>query len=284
MEAEKNSGPLVVTSCRDCCFAVMQGEPGKSTQVSCTLNRLEKFKKLGVSVELPKLFAEDNCDCGSCEEERNSDRYYSIDRYCAARRPVFWANERHPDSLANDVRLELNVKWDAVIFFDSKSTKQELKDTITSLFDQSILPNKIVVISYKSLARPTDLIDAVKTLLAGSGVKWSLDTIVADISELDAIDNGVRFSEAPYYLTCIAGSKLPANYVYLIDKSINDNLWPTLFVPAGSDGNNMFVQRHLHNLVVGNKGEPIQNKVYFFAEEQKCPQVIKTWEQLQSQE
>ena len=123
------------TLCRDCIFAMFDGEE----QSSCNIGRLKKYQDLGVA----ELY----------EDEETNKKFFVIqDRYCMACRNHDWAEKQEDEDYYRLVKEEMKIKYLVIIFYNDN--RDDLENTLTSLVEQEIPPEKIVIIRKPDCEEP----------------------------------------------------------------------------------------------------------------------------------
>lgn len=113
------------TYCEHCIFASKVG----NNQTGCLMDRLNKYKKLGVA-------------------EKQENGKYIINEYCNACRNVYWDKyqECHTiGSLVDIVNKETVIKYDVIININDCSESQVMGCVNSFRYDEALKPNKIVL-------------------------------------------------------------------------------------------------------------------------------------------
>lgn len=265
------------TVCSDCVFAEWEG----IKQSGCAFGRIEKFKKQGVIVTL----------------EDNHEKLYAriVGRVCNTC--------RHPSTVAKiparkwkeAVRKEVIPRIAMAVYVDDDSQYVEACRSLRSIHSQTVNPYEIILIyNVKGREVPPDY--AIWFSAFANNIPWRVQIIKGVLTplrnELEPADYGqsvdltVQSNEmkAVYFSVCKAGYEYPLNYIEVIDRAINEQLLRFVALLPDEDGNGLFVQRGLHNLLQGNKKlhgcDNIIDKIQEIAQEEGTGHMIKRFEEL----
>lgn len=121
---------LAQTTCEHCVFSLKR----KEKQYACELGRLERYMEKGIK---------------TTKRGVGDKSYYIIDTICSAVRMKDWADS-NTGNLIERVNKELEVKVNFLIYIDKyhclEDTLQYLNITLESINNQSIKPNKVIIL------------------------------------------------------------------------------------------------------------------------------------------
>jgi len=246
------------TVCRDCTFAVYEGE----TQTACALGNLDKLEKQGA-------------DIIEVYDETNKEFYVVKGRVCVAWRGSDW-REKHKDrtDLEKIVARETMIRMDANIYMDKDTTLADVETTILSLKDNLIKPAQITLLNnFSKIDRPT-----MARICTHSGFKWRVENIQeGDVDKLRCIDIAIRklnANELNYYCVFDAGRKIPVNFISDINNSLNKDMNRFLAL-RGEDGNGDVGQILIHKRIGGNRDKSFLDKIEHTTRSQGCPNLLQ---------
>jgi vacuolar-type H+-ATPase subunit F/Vma7 len=231
------------TSCKHCTFKTTIKTKTGLVQTGCQLDRINKFKEKGVTVELQK------------DALTEAKSFLIKGRFCTTLRHNSW-RAQHKDPI-RAVRKEVELQCAVIILVNS--AKENLTDTLETVITQKLLPKIVRVVIN------TDKVDMVKTYellekMIPEGIQFYADYIhlpdykygklidVAADKIVENPDNG-----AVYYAVFNAGFKIPPTFISDVDHAINDKLEVICALEPDADDNGLVVEGKLHKLLCGNK-------------------------------
>ena len=236
------------TICRDCAFAVYEGE----TQTACALGNLDKLEENGA-------------DIIEVYDETKKEFYVVKGRVCVSWRGSDW-KEKHKDrtDLEQIVAKEIMIRMDANVYMDKDTTLADVEATILSLKENIIKPAQITLINnFSKIDRPT-----LARICSHSGFRWRVENIQEDaIRKLNA-------NELNYYCVFDAGRKVPVNFISDINKSLNKDMNRFLAL-IGEDGNGDVGQILMHKRIGGNRDKSFLDKIEHTTRSQGCPNLLQ---------
>ncbi len=258
----------LTTRCESCVFAEYTEKPPEQT--GCALNRLDK---------LPNKKLDDN-------------NFYIIEGTCNTCRDEAWEKRTLEKglNLVNKVYEECEVQLDYVLVDDSINTPYEdilktIKFSIRNMLMSIIKPKSIIVISSnKNISKNfTDFaVNDIEHIFKNTGVKFYAckDFEGSTIYER-MIDIAVKQCKHTFYSVYKPGEFIPFDLISKLNQAINFDLVKAV-VLKGRDCNsyNTVVHRKIHNLVGGNEGGYLLDKIEFLAKEQNLESMIKEWDDI----
>lgn len=188
---------MIKTSCKDCVFAIYND----GRQTDCYAGRLEKFP----------------------EKSLQDDTYFIIDRFCNLCRDGSWG-EVNPGTLDEQLaiaRRDAQITVDAIIYHDQTHTLNDLKSTINSLVNNTILPRRIVISLADIKVKPSE----VRMFLNGKGLQhWNIDRLLVRMTRDEAIKHASRLCKSTYCTTAESGFVYPTNFIEALNKMINSEM------------------------------------------------------------
>lgn len=286
----------VKTSCKECVFAEYIGK----TQMSCSLNRLQQFRKNLVTVD----DAYDEEDWEFCV----------IHRFCNAYRNRNWKENLKKDrDIKSAVEKEIEIQLDFVIIipFDINPSTVYLKtsNTIKSIVGQTIRPVNLIFIGQKNTADLSGNVESAKEQIAkdyetqgekdsfsrrilaeqiedgleGTGIGFVLmDYLLDDSDYFSVLDEAFKRVYSTYYSVLLAGEEIEVDYIEKLNNVMNKEL-RVLSVVEPDDGsiNRFTAQSGLHKLFLGSKtGIPINKVIREFADYKNEKDFIYKWSEI----
>jgi hypothetical protein len=235
---------LVETVCKKCIFSVK--DPLTNQQFDCSRGRLNKYRKLGVSVR------QDVDDDGI--------GYFTIEgRCCIFCRDQSWLEANLlQDAYSFDVEKQLleetTIKYDAILI--DNGDYRSFKRTIKSLEHQLVLPQRVTVLSEDEVN--TKLI--VNYFLDNAKYKWNVK-IVDGKPIYKVIDDIVANQTSVFYTLSHTGYVYNENLFGELNERIVDNLEQIAVILPDEEGNGLVVSVMLHKGLLGNVGKLLTDKI-----------------------
>jgi hypothetical protein len=257
------------TSCRYCVFKQVE----QTIQYSCALDRINKFKQHGTTVE----------------QVRDEDLTYFLikDRFCNTLRSEVWARKQADPIEA--VKREVQLQADIIILIDDFISNDitSIRQTIQSAVKQTLLPKTIRLVADKRVSNLTEIYDSLANL-AQSIPNYLHHIEIDTIQNMQRIDIAADKCESVYYTVFYVPFIIPPTFL----ANINDALFNldkfVLLEPNKDNGNGLVVQTQLHKILLGNKpvklkqyidgeltGDNIIDKAKFFAKKEGKKYMIK---------
>lgn len=236
-----NGNNLYVTPCKDCCFAVYEGD----TQTGCRFDRVEKFRGKGVGVR---------------EVYDRDKEFFVIETACLLHR-----SRKSPWAMANPggvrmsvARGEVEVEADAVVVMGEGHSVAQARATLDSLLWQKVVqPNKVTVVVNRGGVKASDL---VYLMPSHWEVKFLLERL-ADGSRPGTgrcVDHAVAGSTAQFYAVFSPGFSVPDDFFACLDRAVNDDLERFVMLEPNAAGEGLVVQTRTHRYYGGNTEAVIQ--------------------------
>jgi hypothetical protein len=264
------------TLCRECVLAEYEGD----TQSGCKLGRIEKFEARGIPVvgldDGVKKYLSIGTFCNACHTESS--------KYLASVPPGDWP--RH-------IRWNVaRLHYAAIVILDRFSTLDDLKKTIDALALDELPPSLAVIVLYPQgkirlgqaigVAREYEFEFGYKVVAVEPPSDSEVEAYPDDYFRL--VDEGVRQIDSPkilYYVTVIAAESLPEGMMAKLDRTINDEMQK-----VGAIADKWFIYAvlvglHRHPLAMGNRGEPLINKLEWLRLEASEAFEVLTLEELE---
>jgi hypothetical protein len=194
----------IQTTCKDCVFRVRT-----ITGVdSCTHDRINKFKEIGVKIEV-------------------EDGFNVIDRGCNLIRNEDWALAHTGTvDLKTIARSEVVKRSTIFIQFSSNNSIDDIENIMGQLRNQKLKPDNIVIY-YGDNEKATSSVAIIKLLREKfSDVNWKL--------EIPMSNNGMirdewhkfidKYNTSHYFILLFASDNIDENLCSDIDKAVNDDL------------------------------------------------------------
>ena len=261
------------TICRDCVFAQKEDD----IQYGCDFGRIEAFRLAGAEVIEEKDPENENCT------------YFRIkDRVCNACRNE-GAVSKIPVRLRHTRILEeIKIRVAMIVYMNGQTQEEDVYRTLESIYRQTLAPYEIVLVySNNGEVAPYRYSNWILEQTETHPIRWSVESIkFADVDYYSAIDIVVKSKnmKSTFYSACQAGHEYDLDYLEIINKAINTNMQQLVALLPDSKGNEIFVQRGLHNFLQGNK--PVEtylniiDKIRFIAEEENNPNIVKTMNEI----
>lgn len=231
---EEQRGPLYQTSCKDCVFALYKA----NTQVGCTFDRVEKFKKIGVEV----------LDCYDDQKE-----FFVISSVCTLHKHKKspWAKSHPGRERRRLARQEIEARITVVLVLDQEHDLDSLKLSLDSLKAQDLPPARVIV----SLNRDGVQAEEVLPHLLPDWVVQTIQERQKDGSRISrgrCIDLAVADNASTYYTVFRPGTVIPRLFLREIDRYINDELGKFVLLLPTATGEAYVVHQHMHRYVGGH--------------------------------
>jgi hypothetical protein len=261
----------IFTSCEECVFSVYEN----NTQISCKLDRIEKFKSKNAEV------------IEACSDEKE---FYVIKSFCNCYRNAEWG-DNHVDH-ESCLEKENRIRWNAIIVAGGGKSESEmteknvssfLKDlekTCISIKEQSI-PPVAVVVSNNSDVPPFDVSHKAHEMFDRTGIDFFVSNIVEpNFTDLECIDDAFLKCKNGYYSVFKSGHALKPDLFASLNNAINNELEKVALI-RGYDGiNGLTVQASMHKYLGGNFSMSIEEKIHKICEEDGSNNITRDWEEL----
>ena len=131
------------TSCLRCVFATFDGK----TQIGCIAGQLDKFKES--DVEVLEVF-----------NETDGEFFVISNKLCSYYRPKKVVEELlddiSPEDLLVNIKAKLLIPYQAIVFFRSDDSLEELHERLVELQDQEVKPKIVTVIDRSHSKSPRE--------------------------------------------------------------------------------------------------------------------------------
>jgi len=255
------------TSCRYCEFNQKDSD---GNQIGCELNLIERYKEKGISSEI--------------EIKELDNKAYIVDTFCLFRRPPGWKKAKEEEaktkSYAEIADSELIVDTTILAFIAPGHKFDEVLKFVENVNEMVIKPDKIIFIN---AAQISPLLFS--QLNSKSKVNWSMEFIIdikKDISVLRMSSNdiGARKAKTNFILTVDIDKSLNLDFISKIRSKLVDDFEALFVVLDDDDGSANFYQTSLYRDVLGNEQFPVNEKIQWKAENDKCQHLIKKTQEI----
>lgn len=255
------------TACKNCIFSEKVG----NTQMGCSYGNIERFKKT---------------NCEIIEAEDGSDNFFVIkNRLCMALRVGSWGSDLTQEEKILKVRKDITTKITCILIIKKETSSiDDVLDTFKSAISQKTSFDSIHFIIEKGASiKIGSLMNSIKKI--DCNVKWFVKQLVHDdFSYKHGIDEIVEKLKSVFSAVFVCGFKIPDDFVYCIDTSINEELNRFIILkPVGENGT--VVQNKSFNLFGGNreaindldnnKFMSISEKIDYIAKDQNLNHLIQ---------
>ena len=255
------------TACKNCIFSEKVG----NTQMGCSYGNIERFKKV-------------NCEIIEAEDE--SDSFFVIkNRLCMALRVGAWGSDLTQEEKILKVRKDITTKITCILIIKKETSNiDDVLDTFKSAISQKTSFDSIHFIIEKGASiKIGSLMNSIKKI--DCNVKWFVKQLVHDdFSYRHGIDEIVEKLKSVFSAVFVCGFKIPEDFVYCVDTSINEKLNRFIILKPVSE-NGMVVQNKSFNLFGGNreaindsdnnKFMSISEKIDYIAKDQNLNHLIQ---------
>jgi hypothetical protein len=268
-EEDNKKYAKVETVCLNCVFAEWEpiDESGEwGCQSGCAFNIIPRMLEQGAEVL-------------SREDEEKKLQYCSIvDRVCVYCRPIEGWGNRFPGIANADLmkiaREEVKPRMGMIIISDGDMDK--LHKTVNSVVAMDIKPHKVCVQFKNQDMRPTNALSILGSYFDTHNIEYRIDYIM----EKDAVDTriiDIAFKKIPqsYFCTFTAGFEIPADFIEVIDKALNDDLERFLMLLPIDGINGMVAQTRVAKQIGGSNEDFLGSKLQRVAEKQECQFLIR---------
>lgn len=248
----------IVTSCEDCVFAQYEGD----TQAGCEFDRIRKFESRG---DLVKVV------------ESEGRAHYEIGRYCThchnpeSKYLKGTTMEEWKASVEEVTRLRISV----IALAHVRTSESEVRTTLESVANQALAPARVIVVLDYDDADDRPYVRMIRDL----GFKCPFHVVRMEPG-LDyeaypqgrhgmALDEAVKLCRETYYCVVNSGAVLGPHLFEKLDRAINRDLSKIVAVmpDEGLDGGIVQLAFHKHDLIRGNKGMDIFDKLRWWSRE-----------------
>lgn len=248
---------IFTSECKECFFSIWTEEG----QTGCKLGKLERYK-----------------DKGLVEE---SDGHFVVKTFCNSMRDDVWAEQYNDPE--NRIREETSLRYDVILFSYNKHNHiHDLKQSIKSINRVGWPKPRQVIVSIRG--EDINHIEVYNELQNLSEAPLQVVKVIKDAkSELEVIDAGFSKVASPYYVTWEAGELILPHSIGMVNEMINVELLPICVVYPMRRNHGGVVQRHLHKICNGSKGQAeysIFDKIKDVIEDQEKPEMGITWNQI----
>jgi len=228
----------VTTSCKDCIFAVYDGD----TQKDCSLGRIDKFKEKGVVIE-------------AYDEEK--EFYVIRGMFCMACRDTKWGQEHSKlkEIWADIVKKQMEVCYHVIILL-RRAGASSLVVTLESLLEQEIPPKKVTVVRKPSIdISPAKIANTLKKY----PWRWKIQNVVEDFNDGYCIDIVLNHEKKiPFYIEIESGYMFPQEFSTQFNNSINEEL---VRFPLAQSNSVKIVPSAIHLAYQGNQESSLKDKL-----------------------
>ena len=257
---------VVTTSCKNCAFAHYI----ENTQVSCDINRIDKFKENGVKI---------------LEAEDNEKEFYVIQTLCSGFRSEAWEEAHRGKDLIELFEKESSPRIGFMILLEEEKDPDQIRDdisvTIKSILESLKYPPRYVVI-VSNISGYFALIESVQTICSEYDIDYRVMKITEKTSNsLDRVDSAFVNARNGFYCVLRAGDSVFKNMDEILAYAINAKLMNVGMIKGEDEVSMMTVQCTLHKHLHGNLEATLESKINNIQNEDgsKCS-LIHTWEQL----
>ena len=240
---------MIHTPCKDCCFANYED----NTQVGCKFNLLDEYEKLGHPIR--EVYDDDK-------------EFYVVEgRKCVYCRTNDWFAE-HKDNYKKVLEEEMKLRYTAIIYAEPDKTFEDVKHTLFSLFNSSILPTYIIITYQKNSRQisnksglPSYSDDLAWCQQNCRGIKFSIE-YPSNTFDLHQVLNITLSKFKNQYILLEAGKELRPNTIQEINDAITEKLH-TVVAAKHQDNryHELFCTKSLHNHIGGFGKKTVQEKI-----------------------
>ena len=259
---EKRS--VLYTNCDKCIFSQKD-----KNEYSCKLGRVKKYSELGY-----KLFE---------ARETGEENHLEIDGVlCSAKRTEIWEISKLGEDLEDALYAELNPKVGFFIIIGD--TLEGFENTIKAAVNQEdFKPNHIMFCS-KGLVKITDIIEKASSMLSDTDIPFKVKAMTHLVdSELDFVDEFFENSKNGYSTFIESGKEFKLDLIKILTKATQKDMKNVALI-EGYDGINGYTYQSMtYKFLLGNRGEPCEDKIKFGQEYDNLPEdrkLLWKWEEL----
>lgn len=223
-------------------------------QSGCKAGRLQAYIEAGVPVreswDSPADWA------GEGEPPRVGKKFYLIERACNMNRPegAGWGGGTPQEEWVAKARKEVQITTRVVVYAPQDTPVQAIVATVQSAAATAPKPSVSVVLT-DAAPKPGEVIRALNA--AAPRVEWNVTQAKERVGRgaaSDLVVDGLRPTDAQYYLVVDAGLAVPPDLLAALDAAVNDRAEQILaLIPdAAVPGVGPLVSVRLHQHVGGN--------------------------------
>lgn len=263
-----NGGSEVSTSCRFCEFKVAD-ENGNQT--GCELDLLHLFQSKGIET------AEREHD-----DENGKNTAFEPKTFCMFLRPSGW-KKAMADQLKDGVtykniaRNEMAIKATLMVYVPKDSTMEQIQKFTNHVNLMKIKPETILFMNF------SDVMPATFRKLS-SKVAWRHEFMTDNKKSKEAardfgFDLGSKKVKTPYLVQMDLDQEIRLDYLAVIEREFFDNAERFICV-TNEIGKPAFYYKSVYRYLRGNEQASIDEKIELLTEEQECPKMIRTYQQV----
>lgn len=217
-EQQQDNPQTIVTSCRDCIFAVYDDSESPPMQVGCEFDRIEKFEENGAEI------------VGQNDGEKQYLLIYG--RKCKTQRGPKWGATHSKGKWKEIVKEQIQLKVDIVIKVNINNDIDDIVRSIEGVNSQELKPNSLYIsVSPNSQLHPVDIVNKVKETCR---VSWKV--------ERNDINKVPKYLKGTHYAIFNAGYEIPVDFTYKLNKVINEDLEMFVALRPDNYGNGQTLQ------------------------------------------
>lgn len=256
----------LTTSCKDCVFANYIGK----TQTDCKLGRIAKFRQNKVDI----------IDAEDLEE----NEFFVVESWCNYYRDENWVKslDSNIEDLSSQVKKEAIFPVGFIVLFNESDDIEQLGTTISAIKEIESVP--YVIVANSSNLDDIDVITKVQEFFEGSEIDYKITKILDS-----SFDNGQIIDAAfpnitnSYYYLLESGNEPVKDVESLIDKQINTELQPVVYIKGDNGISGTVIQSTMHKFLNGNYGMSLLEKIEGIqGEDGSVKSVVWTWEEVRN--
>lgn len=259
---------VVETCCLGCVFAQGRTEGNANSlrfyqsNLGCSMGALSKYQTQGEEIQ------------DATDKDRN-EFHVVRGRVCPFHRtPLwsFWRKQQNHELARSQVRQEVRLSPDVVIYLDNDMEPSAVLDTAEALAESSIVPARLYIANNSDL-RPSELMK----LLRNCPLPWRAETMVGDgYKRLRALDLITKKCNNLFVTYFNAGYIPPKDFFDPIDRALYDDLDKFICLePLPDSINCLTVMRIFYRQADGNARIPIWEKAKKISEDQRCQYLVR---------
>lgn len=276
-----NVSRVVDTCCLGCVFA-----QGKFTEVEKKLHFTQS--RHGCDMDVLSKMQTQGQELQECTDNDGSEFYVIRGRVCPFHRTPSWCGwSQDTNKAVSQVRQEVQLKPDVVIYLDNSMEPHGVIETIEALNQGNIRPARVYIANNSDL-RPSQIMK----LMSDCPLRWSAETMInkEPLPRARALDITTAKCTNIFVTYFMAGYKPPLDFFAPIDTALYDNLDRFVVLePLVDTINCMTVMRQFYKqaggmtLSDGITESHIVAKAKRISEDQKCQYLVRPVTQIVTQ-
>lgn len=263
------NGNNISTSCRFCEFATRDED--NVNQIGCEFDLLHLFKEKGIEV----VEREDHDESGKYS-------HFEPNTFCMFRRPYGW-KKAMADQLKEGVtyrdiaRKEMSIQVTLMVYIPKDTTMEQVQKFTNMIHRMTVKPVRLLFMNF------SDIMPATFRKLS-STIPWTHEFMTDNKKTKEAardygFDLGSKKVKTAHLVQMDIDEEIRPDYLEVIERDFFDNAERYICV-TNQIGKPAFYYQKVYRYLRGNEQANIDEKIELLTEEQECPTMIRTYQQV----